>query len=139
MQGPSDSPPEKQKETYSASYLAMEAAQRKTQTPEPVRRRSPSRIKKVLLVCLIAGVLAYSLRARLVSWMEGIPTMAPLVESLREKWTSWETNFSAMRDEGKPGGGETSFSMGQGFGTVPPDDGSDSYRVVVPPEETPAR
>jgi hypothetical protein len=35
----------------------------------------------------------------------------------------------------KPAGGEMTFSSGQGFGTVAPDDGSDKFRVVVPPEE----
>jgi len=138
VSGPSES--EKPKERYGASYLAMEAAQQKPKASQPVRRRSGSGSKVVLLLLVIAGLAAYHQRARLIPWLEQNPRTSPFVLAIREKLGLEKKRSLADTPESEsPAGGETTFSSGQGYGTVTPDDGSDSFRVVLPEEAEKSR
>jgi hypothetical protein len=143
VNGQPESESEKPKERYGASYLAMQSAQQAPVAVRPIRRRSGSRLKVILLLLLIAGLAAYHQRARLVPWLEQNPRTAPLVLVIREKLglepEAKMRSLADVPDGAKPVGGETTFSSGQGYGTVTPDDGSDSFRVVVPEEAEKSR
>jgi multidrug efflux pump subunit AcrA (membrane-fusion protein) len=148
VQGSQESDPEKSPERYGSSYLAMEAANRKGLPQVPVRRRRgawlKSRLKELVLLLVILGAAAYFFRARLVPVLAENPTTLPIAQFIEAKFpvqtkndavpgltTSADLPETALP---QPTGGDVTFSSGQGFGTVSADDGSDSFRVVVPPE-----
>jgi hypothetical protein len=132
---------QKPKEQYGTSYLAMEAAHQKPLTAKKMRRRSLAGIKEILLVLLLLGGVAYFQRARILPWLEQYPQLASLMGSIRTILPQEPAKKGpvSVGGEARPAGGETTFSSGQGGGTVTPDDGSDSFRVVVPPEQEGAR
>ena len=147
MQGGQDQP-EKAPERYGGSYLALDGASKKRLPQPPVRRKSgawlASRLKELVLLVVILGVAAYFFRGRLEPVLAGNPYTVPLYKFLQEKFPETKkeplkglSTSADMPDNATPmpAGGEVTFSSGQGFGTVSPDDGSDSFRVVVPPEE----
>lgn len=131
---------EKPKERYAASYLAMDAAHQKPVAVPRARRRSGGWIKVALLLLLIGGAVAYFQRAHLIPWLEQNPQTAVVLQAVREKLglagERESDGPSSVGNGALPTGGETTFTSGQGFGTVAPDDGSDTFRVVVPPGET---
>lgn len=148
MQGGQESQPEKAPERYSDSYLAIEAANKKALPQLPVRRRSgawlASRLKELLLLIVVLGVAGYFFRGRLLPLLAGNSVTLPIVQFIEAKFPEKQKDqiqgLSTSADVAGsnfpvPTGGEVTFSSGQGFGTVTADDGSDSFRVVVPPEE----
>lgn len=145
MNGGPESEPEKPKERYSGSYLAIDSANKKNLPQAAIKRgKSYSRLKELVLLLVIAGVVAYWQRGRILPWLAENPRTAPLLQALnlriepkkkQEKYLT--TSADGASPEGataKPAGGEATFSSGQGYGTVTADDGSDSFRVVVPPD-----
>jgi len=124
---------ENDKECYSASYLAMDARQRQpSNVPSQVRR--PRGRVRLLFLLLILGTLAYVQRARIFSWMESVPGGATLVQEIRSRWAP-EDSGGLPGVAGSWNATGTTFSSGQGFGTVMPDDGADTFRVVPAPQE----
>lgn len=133
-------PEEAPRERYGESYLAMDAMQKKAHpVPSPKRQVSKGGNKWLLLLVLVVAVF-YFQGARITAWLEREPSTARILKTIR--------GYLRPADEkaGPPltpldsgvgaAGGETTFASGQGFGTVTPDDGSDSFRVVVPGNES---
>jgi len=148
VEGGQESQSPKAPERYSDSYLAMEGAQKKG-LPRPKARRRwglwlASRLKELLLLLVILAVAGYIFRARLLPVLAGNSVTLPVAQFIEAKFPVQKANpiqgLSTTADvadssQPLPTGGEVTFSSGQGFGTVTADDGSDSFRVVVPPEE----
>jgi hypothetical protein len=128
-----DGTSEKPKERYSESYLAMNAAQTQPAPVRTVKGRSRGKWRVALLVILIGCGVAYLQRALLLRWLEQNRQTAPIVEKIRESF-GISAEQDGMLGGSAPDGDQRTFSSGQGFGVVTPDDGSDTFRVVAPPE-----
>lgn len=148
MQGDETNLPEKAHEHYGDSYLAMDAANRKRLPQHPVRRKRAGwfigRLKELCLLLVVLSVVVYFQRARILPWLAQFPPAAPLYQFIQKTFPVEErsemrelaTNADLVENDAgaSTAGGETTFVSGQGFGTVSADDGSDSFRVVLPPE-----
>lgn len=133
---PEDAP----RERYGDSYLAMDAMQKKAHPlPPPRRHVSKGGNKWVLLLLIVVGVF-YFQGARIMAWLEAQPFSARILNSIRENLRPADEKagpgMTPLKDGVGAAGGETTFASGQGFGAVSPDDGSNSFRVVVPPDES---
>lgn len=126
----SESDSERPKERYGESYLAMNAAQKRAAPALPIPRRPKGRGGIVLVFILVTAGLAYLQRARVLPWLEQHSHTGPLLEKIREHFGSREERGGDIL---KAAGGETTV-LGQGSGTVTPDDGSDTFRVIPSPE-----
>ncbi len=140
---PGDSVPESQdppKERYGESYLAMDAQQKKAHPMAPARRSVSKGGNKLLLLFVVVMALLYFQGGRLMAWLERQPTSARILKVIRENLRPADEKAGPPLEPLNTGtgatGGETTFASGQGFGTVSPDDGGQSFRVVVPPNET---
>lgn len=85
---------------------------------------------------LIALAVFYFQGARIMSWIKQQPFMTRILETVREHLRPADEKagppLTPLTNGAGATGGETTFASGQGFGTMSPDDGSDSFRVVVP-------
>ena len=134
-----EEPEESPRERYGESYLAMDAMQKKAHPVVPRRRPVSKGGNKWLLFLLLVLALFYFQGARMMAWLEREPSTARILKTIRGHLRPADEKAGpplTPLDGVGATGGETTFASGQGFGTVTPDDGSDSFRVVVPANES---
>ena len=87
----------------------------------------------ILLLVILAAV-AYLQRDRFLAVLRPQPP----AEQTGLPLTSLTSTvpLTSLTNAAGSGGGERSFQMGAGFGTVTADDGSDRFRVMTPPPAT---
>jgi hypothetical protein len=126
---PGDKPEPRPESSYTSSYLAYQREHAPAERPKRKRRwQGPG---KGLVVWILAAVALYYFRQPVVGFLEKF-----LGRGVMEAFggaVGWKDEETGQL---RPSGGVTTFSDG-GTVTVSPDDGSDRYRVVVPPEGNP--
>jgi hypothetical protein len=130
MPGAGDEEKKPEAESYTASYLAYQRSIQTAAPPPRKARRWQGPGRGLLLLIVAAGAL-YFYRAEVVGFLRehlGRGMMETVGGAMG--WKNEQTG--AIR----PTGGVTTFADG-GTASVEPDDGSDRYRVVVPPGGTP--
>lgn len=123
-------------ERFGASYLAMDAAQKKgSSVPAAKRGRKSGRGKRVFFFVLAAGGIFYFQREKLLPLLAENTLTGPAYKALVGRFFPASDDPAGLPLTPLPAGtgGTTTFASGQGFGAVSPDDGSASFRVVVPP------
>lgn len=125
------------RENYTASYIAAgDSRAKEAVTKIPSRNWG----KWLLLLLLGGGIAVYAWRDTLVPWLRKNPVTGSLVAKVEKQMGSGKfpkggLSKGVQNDPLPATGGDVTFSSGKGFGTAVPDDGSDSFRVVLPPEQ----